>query len=183
MPRQPAPTAAWSRVTPPSSSTARPVASSSTAAWTARAHRKQHKKACKQRAAELKACRQRVAELKDEKLYIQGLERPEGDFCPICTLPISFWMGEHYSVIKVCCTKRICKGCTMAFEKRGITDCPFCRTPPPTNDAAVMAMFQARVAKKDPEAINFLARGEILPWKTWIAEGYAKGSQTMVRGC
>ena len=44
----------------------------------------------------------------------------------------------------------------MAFEKRGITDCPFCRTPPPTNDAAVMAMFQARVAKKDPEAINFL---------------------------
>ncbi|EJK73910.1 hypothetical protein THAOC_04447 [Thalassiosira oceanica] len=43
-----------------------------------RAHRKQHKKACKQRAAELK----------DQKLYSQGHERPEGDFCPICTLPI-----------------------------------------------------------------------------------------------
>ncbi|EJK77700.1 hypothetical protein THAOC_00451, partial [Thalassiosira oceanica] len=43
-----------------------------------RAHRKQHKKACKQRAAELK----------DEQLYSQGHERPEGDFCPICTLPI-----------------------------------------------------------------------------------------------
>ncbi|EJK74851.1 hypothetical protein THAOC_03444 [Thalassiosira oceanica] len=43
-----------------------------------RAHRKQHKKACKQR----------VAELKDEQLYGQGHERPEWQFCPICTLPI-----------------------------------------------------------------------------------------------
>jgi len=50
-----------------------------------RAHRKQHKKACKQRAAELQ----------DERLYSQGLERLEGDFCPICTLPIPLPMGEH----------------------------------------------------------------------------------------
>ena len=50
-------------------------------------HRKQHKKACKQRAAELK----------DEQLYSQGHERPEGDFCPICTLPIPLRM-EKYSV-------------------------------------------------------------------------------------
>ena len=35
-----------------------------------RAHRKLHKKACKQRAAELK----------DEELYSQGHERPEGHF-------------------------------------------------------------------------------------------------------
>ena len=38
----------------------------------------QHKKACKQRAAELE----------DERLYSQGHERPEWDICPICTLPI-----------------------------------------------------------------------------------------------
>ena len=50
-----------------------------------KAHRKQHKKACKQRAAELK----------DEQLYSQGHERPEGDFCPICTLPIPLPMDEH----------------------------------------------------------------------------------------
>ncbi|EJK54371.1 hypothetical protein THAOC_26007, partial [Thalassiosira oceanica] len=50
-----------------------------------RAHRKLHKKACKQR----------VAELKDEQLYSQGLERPEGDFCPICTLPIPLPMGNN----------------------------------------------------------------------------------------
>ena len=35
-------------------------------------------------------------------------------------------------------------------------DCPFCRTPLPLNDAETMAMIRARVAKKDPEAINFL---------------------------
>ncbi|EJK53198.1 hypothetical protein THAOC_27420, partial [Thalassiosira oceanica] len=59
-----------------------------------RAHRKQHKK----------ACRQRAAELKDEQLYSQGHERPEGDFCPICTLPIPLPMGDH-SVFNVCCMK------------------------------------------------------------------------------
>ena len=47
------------------------------------AHRKQHKKECKKRAAELK----------DEQLYSQGHERPEGNFCPICTLPIPLPMG------------------------------------------------------------------------------------------
>ncbi|EJK56843.1 hypothetical protein THAOC_23186 [Thalassiosira oceanica] len=43
-----------------------------------KAHRKQHKKTCKQRAAELR----------DEQLYSQGHERPEGESCSICTLPI-----------------------------------------------------------------------------------------------
>ena len=65
-----------------------------------RAHRKQHKKACKKRAAELK----------DERLYGQGHERPEGDFCPICTLPIPLPMEKH-SVFNVCCMKRVCDGC------------------------------------------------------------------------
>ena len=35
-------------------------------------------------------------------------------------------------------------------------DCPFCRTPFPDNDAAKLAMVQARVEKKDPAAINLL---------------------------
>ena len=43
-----------------------------------KAHRKQHKGACKKRAAELK----------DERLYSRGHERPESGFCPICTLPV-----------------------------------------------------------------------------------------------
>ena len=110
-----------------------------------KAHRKQHKKACKQRAAELK----------DEQLYSQGHERPEGDFCPICTLPVLLPLGEH-SVVNTCCMKLICNGCNLAAQKRGMFDCAFCRTPRSVTDADKLAMIQARVGKKDPEAIFFL---------------------------
>ncbi|EJK59812.1 hypothetical protein THAOC_19922 [Thalassiosira oceanica] len=109
------------------------------------AHRKQHKKACKQRAAELK----------DEQLYSQGHERLEGDFCPICTLAIPLPVNTN-SVFNTCCMKRICDGCDIAAKKRGMNDCPFCRTPYPDSDEEMLAMVQARLAKKDPVAINFL---------------------------
>ena len=111
-----------------------------------RAHRKQHKK----------ACRKRAAELKDEQLYSQGHERPEGDFCPICTLPIPLPMDGGHSLFEACCMKRICNGCVMAARNRGMHDCAFCRTAPPKNDAQNLAMVQARVEKKDPEAIYCL---------------------------
>ena len=108
-------------------------------------HRKHHKMACKQRAAELK----------DEQLYSQGHERPEGDFCPICTLPIPITMNA-FSVFNTCCMKQVCNGCNIAAQKRGMVDCAFCRTPIPDNDADKLAMIQARVEKKDPDAINYL---------------------------
>jgi len=44
----------------------------------------------------------------------------------------------------------------MAAKKRGMFDCLFCRTPHPKTDADVLAMIQARVEKKDPEAMNCL---------------------------
>ena len=112
-----------------------------------RAHRKQHKKACKKRAAELK----------DEQLYRQGHERPEGDFCLICTLPIPLPIDRH-SGFNACCMKRVCHGCHLAAQKRGMFDCPFCRTPTPDNDADELAMVQARVEKKDPVAILVLGK-------------------------
>jgi len=52
--------------------------------------------------------------------------------------------------------KKICKGCDIAAEKTGMIDCPFCRTPFPENDAAMLAMVRARVNKKIPDAIHFL---------------------------
>ena len=111
-----------------------------------KAHRKQHKGACKKRAAELK----------DERLYSQGHERSEREFCPICTLPIPLPISDH-SGFFVCCMKSICNGCFMAARKRGLSDtCPFCRTPLPKNDADKLAMVQARVSKKDPAACHFL---------------------------
>ena len=113
-------------------------------------HRKQHKKACKKRAAELK----------DERLYNQGHERPEGDFCPICTLPVPMPIGKHSSV-KVCCMKTVCDGCLVGtlrgIDEMGTDDnCPFCRTPTPDGGAEILALVQARVDRKDPEGIRYL---------------------------
>ena len=107
------------------------------------------KKCTKQRAA--------AAELKDERLYSQGHERPEGHYCPICTLPISLPMNEH-SGFMACCMKRICDGCDMAAQKRGMLDCPFCRAPCPDSDSGMLEMVQARVKKKDPDAIHLLGQ-------------------------
>ena len=109
-----------------------------------------HKRASKQRALDL--------ELKeDEQLYSQGLERPEGDSCPICTLLLPLPMGEN-SAFRACCMKRICHGCNLAAKKRGMFDCPFCRTPHPDNNADILASMRARVNKKDPDAITALGK-------------------------
>ena len=108
--------------------------------------RKLHKKACKERAAELK----------DEKLYSQGHERPEGEFCPICSLAIPFTVDEHctHSSFYSCCMKTVCNGCGLAGLKRGLGPaCPFCRAAPSKNDEEIFARFQKRVAAKDPEAL------------------------------
>ena len=56
----------------------------------------------------------------------------------------------------VCCMKTICFGCHGAAKKRGMDDCPFCRTPKPENHADALAMIRARVLKKDPVAIHQL---------------------------
>jgi len=61
-----------------------------------KAHRPQHKKACKQRAAELY----------DEQLF----KEVELDECPICMLPV---VCADQTVFKPCCGKVICKGCIL----------------------------------------------------------------------
>ena len=67
-------------------------------------------------------------------------------------------MGDH-SVFQSCCMKLICKGCVLAAGKRGMSDCPFCRSSNLVNDAEKLAMMMARVEKKDPDAINHLGNG------------------------
>ena len=107
--------------------------------------------------------KQRAAELKEERLYSQGHERPERHFCPICTLLIPLPMNGH-SGFMACCMKLICNGCDLATRKRGMSDCAFCRAPEPDNEADSLAMMQARVEKKDPEAINHLGERYYFGW-------------------
>jgi len=83
------------------------------------AHRSQHKK----------ECRKRAAVLHDEELFKQP---PPAEDCPICFLRMpSFDMGYKYMS---CCGKEICSGCAHApvYDNQGnkIDDqkCAFCRT-------------------------------------------------------
>ena len=91
-----------------------------------------------------------------QRLMAEGHERVEGDFCPICLLPIEHPVGQH-SKMKVCCMKRVCNGCVLAARQRGINDnCPFCRTPLPRDEASALAKIQRRADKGDAEAMNHL---------------------------
>ena len=163
-----------------------------------RAHRKQHKKACKQRAAELKdgrlhsvltrhhqdstaamkicgACERTLPEdsysevqrgrrqsirrceecvAGDNQLVLmkKGRARTEEDDCPICSLPLPLDVEQAekmQSSFRVCCMKRVCNGCILAARKRGMEDCPFCRTPTP-DEGQGLAMIQKRVDAGDP---------------------------------
>jgi len=109
------------------------------------AHRPQHKKQCKKRAAELQ----------DEKLFKQP-PLLYGD-CPICFLrmpsPLS---GSTYMA---CCGKVICNGCIHAVktktEKHSL--CAFCRTPDPTSSKEEKERYEKRAEADDPIAIYNIA--------------------------
>ena len=89
----------------------------------------------------------------EQRLMPCGLERPEGDACPICFLLIELPVDEHAKT-KACCMKSVCDGCVLAARQRGINGlCEFCRTPVPTDDTSTLAMVQKRVDKGDAEAI------------------------------
>ena len=103
------------------------------------AHRPQHKKECKKRAADLN----------DEKLFKQPT--PNED-CPICMLLLpSLDTGYKY---RACCGKIICSGCIYAVAIRDKTEqkCPFCRTPTPTPDE-IIEQINTRVEVDDAVAI------------------------------
>ena len=97
-----------------------------------------------------------LAAARNLELMARGLERPEGDWCPICFLLIETPMGNH-ARLNECCMKRICNGCLLAARQRGLYNrCPFCRTPVPTDEASQLARIHKRVDKGDAEAIAHL---------------------------
>ena len=108
-------------------------------------HRSEHKKACKKRAAELR----------DEILFKQPEGTDLGD-CPICLLPLPF---DTAHTIMSCCSKNICKGCTLANTMREYQEsleykCPFCRKLAPTSEEACRANVMKRIEANDPAAMS-----------------------------
>ena len=109
------------------------------------AHRPQHKK----------ECRKRAAELHDEKLFKQP--PPLYGDCPICFLRLpSLRTGSTYYS---CCGKLICNGCANApvYDNQGNEvdneKCPFCRTPSPESKKEARDREKIRAEALDAIAI------------------------------
>ncbi len=108
-------------------------------------HRKQHKKACKKRAAEIR----------DDNLFRQPDESHLGE-CPICCLPLPL-DGRKWAV-NSCCSKTICNGCAHANKIREAEQglrhrCSFCREPLPKTDEEIEKNYMERAKVNDPVAI------------------------------
>jgi tetratricopeptide (TPR) repeat protein len=108
-------------------------------------HRKQHKRACKKRAAEIK----------DDKLFTQPDETHLGE-CPICCLPLPLDVTKR--TLNSCCCKRICKGCEHANDNRELEQglehkCPYCRSLLPDSQEEAVQMMMPRVKANDPVAL------------------------------
>ena len=108
------------------------------------AHRPQHKR----------ECRKRAAEIYDEELFQQP---PPNDDCPICSLRLpTLITGCKY---KICCGKRICSGCTYApvYDDQGniIAEkkCPFCRTLEAATNGERIERRMKRMELNDAHAI------------------------------
>jgi len=111
------------------------------------AHRPQHKK----------ECRKRAAELHDIELFKQP---PPAEDCPICFIRIpTLVSGSKYNS---CCGKVICCGCCYAplYDDQGNEvdneKCPFCRVPTANSDEEYVERLNRRVEANDPIAIHKL---------------------------
>jgi hypothetical protein len=109
-----------------------------------KAHRPQHKKACKKRASELH----------DEKLF---KDPPPTEECPICLL-LPDPNEERQPSFHPCCGKIICHGCIYAMQiSAGKYLCPFCREPNANSNDEHIERTKKLMEKGDAEAFVFLA--------------------------
>ena len=109
-------------------------------------HRPKHKRDCKERAAELK-----------DKILFKQPEGSHMDDCPICFLPIP--LQNDLSRMTVCCSKKICMGCTYfnAIRERKENlphKCPFCRQRSPESAEESLKILKDRAAIKCPVAMR-----------------------------
>jgi TPR repeat protein len=109
------------------------------------AHRPQHKKECKKRAAELY----------DELLFKKP---PPPEDCPICMLPPPLYEDHTGITFYACCGKNICNGCECAMVESGEKDiCPFCRTPPAKSEEEDVERVMKQTEKSNAHAFHTLA--------------------------
>ena len=113
------------------------------------AHRSQHKKACKKRAAELH----------DEQLFKPPPPREE---CPICMLTLPLDVAQI--AFESCCGKSICFGCIYTMREtmretggKNMALCPFCKTPPAKSNEEEGKRVMKLTEKGNAQAFHQLA--------------------------
>ena len=111
------------------------------------AHRPQHKKICKKRAAELH----------DEALF---KEQPPTDDCLICSRPLPLEAGQM--TFESCCGNIICAGCIYVMmeedRKKGelISRCAFCRALPTTSAEGEVERLRKLMKSENSHAFHVL---------------------------
>ena len=107
----------------------------------------------------IRRCASCVAAGNELVLFTKGRKRSEDDECPVCSrlLPLEGELEGESSLLP-CCMKTVCHGCLHIVVRRGMLNCPFCRTPLPSKDSEreVLSMIQTRVRADDPVAIHLL---------------------------
>ena len=112
-----------------------------------KAHRKAHKKDCKEIAHAKEVMEEFKANLMTEE-------------CPICMMRLPLAPDEHF--YQVCCGKTLCCGCVVASLKVDLTDggdpCEFCRSPAPTSNEELLERLNKRIDEHgDSMAVNAVA--------------------------
>eukprot|EP00956_Cyclotella_meneghiniana_P022648 scaffold43089_cov23-Cyclotella_meneghiniana.AAC.1 len=103
------------------------------------AHRRAHKK----------ACREKAKELFDVQLFTQPQRKDE---CPICMLTLP--CDDEASSYMSCCGKNICNGCRYCLTRNC---CPFCNTANPRSHEEINNRISERIENfNDPEAMVVL---------------------------
>ena len=138
-----------------------------------KAHRPQHKKECKKRAAELY---QLMSILYEEQLF----KEVEPDECPLCFLSMPI-CGDDTSVSS-CCGKRICNGCVYGMEmsEGGADLCAFCRTPKAISNEEEIKRTKKLMDKGNVEAFLLLS-GYYIHGSRGLAQDWKKALDLMIK--
>ena len=133
------------------------------------AHRQQHKKECKKRAAEIY----------DEKLF----KEVEPEECPICFQPLP--LDARQTGFHPCCGKRICGGCVYAMLKSegGSKQlCAYCRTPAADDDEESIERIKKLMASGNEYAYYHLAGGYMNINREWgLPQDYQRANEILLK--
>ena len=133
------------------------------------AHRPQHKKACKKRAAELR----------DEQLFFK--EHQPREECPICMLPPPLYSNRTGMTFYSCCGKDICNGCVHAIKESGAKDlCPFCKSPPSNSSEEEVKRVMKLMEKGNANA-NYQLGGYYAQGSMGMPQDQAKANELYLR--